>query len=633
MQLTPGFWNVIDKASNFGKITIPKEVDNELKTIQVFDEEKYLPPIDVSTNLFYYKGCSEVVCPTDSTIKDSDEVVIINARKMNNELNQIDLEPGDAELALDLNSFKNKELVLTAYFPCTSQSFSSMFEKVNIFTDKVNFTYSLNKSNSYNQECRYTDGRGYGNQYNLYRLNKTIQFNSIDLDNIPFLTYKDGGNTVGDVIEVPCKLSVKISGLILQQQCRTAKEWDRIDNITFDERVFLSSFFGNSIYTTNTNVTDDDLKTGSIRATNWYKFQPRVIGAGREATSAQTGWYGTINTNGLILKWVNQYGETQNTSNYCIIGKSLNVLSNNDVSLGGKYYYNDFQSMKILQNSVKMWKTYFQDTKYDGFTVYGDYSPNEKLIGEPYLNIDSIIQLRETYNGNNGNLIENDYSAAVVKTATDIRNVNNVTNINEILEGFTEIKLKHYGFDYKEGTINKITETISSVQFDFYGILELENIEKGGYVELTIDPTHISKMDSLHAMNYKELNPQILNINGEMTIRGTYLFLNGYPNTQQDILWDVNAQSVNNSRNIFDFGSNITGFITSIRSSDVYLLDDGTISGSINYNFTRSPLAVTSMEEIEVHHVNLPAPILTNIGVSFTDEQKENLDRNRILSS
>lgn len=510
MQLAPGFWNVIDKASNYGKVTIPKDVDNELKTIQVFDEEKYLPPIDVSTNLFYYKGCSELAAPTNTEIKDNDEVIIINARKMNNELNQIDLEPGDAELALDLNSFKNKELVLTAYFPCTSQTSSLYFEHINLFTNKSNFTYSLNKTNDFNQECRYTDGRGYGNQYNLFRLSKNIQFNSSSLNNIPFLTYKDGGNTVGDVIEVPCKLSIKISGLILQQQCRTAREWDKIDNITFNERVFLSSFFGNAIYTTNTNLTDEELKTGSCRATDWYKFQPKLIGAGRTATAKQTGWYGTVDTSGLILKWVNTNGDTQNQSEYCIIGKSLNVLSNSEVSLGGKYYFNDFQSMKVLQNSVKMWKTYFQDTKFDGFTIYGDYSPNEKIIGEPYLNVDSVIHLRETYNGNNGNLIENDYSAAVVKVATDIRNVNNVTNINEILEGYSEIKLKHYGFDYKEGSINKIADAISSVQFDFYGVLELENIERGGYVELTIDPSHISNLSNIHVMNYKVTNPQIL---------------------------------------------------------------------------------------------------------------------------
>ncbi len=192
MQLTPGFWNVIDKASNYGKVTIPKEVDNELKTIQVFDEEKYLPPVDVATNLFYYKGCSSVEDPTNVEIKDDDEVIIINARKMSNELNQIDLEPGDAELALDLNSFKNKEIVLTAYFQCTAKTLSSFFEEVKIYSDKEHFIYSLNKSDKYNEECRYIDGRGYGNQYNLFRLNKDIQFNSINLDDVPFLTYKDG---------------------------------------------------------------------------------------------------------------------------------------------------------------------------------------------------------------------------------------------------------------------------------------------------------------------------------------------------------------------------------------------------------------------------------------------------------
>ena len=56
MQLRPGFWNVIDKLSNFGKITLPNEIKDMASAIQVFDEEKYLPPIDVSTNLFYYKG-------------------------------------------------------------------------------------------------------------------------------------------------------------------------------------------------------------------------------------------------------------------------------------------------------------------------------------------------------------------------------------------------------------------------------------------------------------------------------------------------------------------------------------------------------------------------------------------------
>ena len=436
-----------------------------------------------------------------------------------------------------------------------------------------------------------------------------------------------GGNTIGDVIEVPCRLSMKISGLIIQQQCRTAKEWDKTDSITFNERVFNKSFFGDSIYAPDTNLSDSELTSDRIIKTEWFKFQPKVIGAGRETNDDQTGWYGTVNTNGLTLKWINFDGNTQNTSDYCIIGKSLNVLSKSDVSLGGKYYYNDFQSMKVLQNSVKTWKTFFQDTKFNGFTIYGDYSPNERIIGEPYLNTDSVIHLYEAYSDNNGHLIENDYSAAVVKTAKDLKNVNNVTNVNEILEGVPEIKLKHYGFDFIDNSIYQITNTISTAKFSFYGILDLENLERGGYVELTIDPNHISNLSNLDIMNFKVVNPRIYNTQGEMKIRGTYLFLNGFPNTQQDVLWDVNAQTTNNSRNMFDFGNNVIGYITSIRSSDIILTDEGIISGYINYDFIRSLNADNSMEEIEVHHVNLPAPILTNIGVSFTDEQKENLDK------
>ena len=138
MQLRPGFWNVIDKLSNFGKITLPNEIKDMASAIQVFDEEKYLPPIDVSTNLFYYKGSAEGSDPTNTEIKDDDEVIIINARKMSNELNQIDLEPGDANLALDLNSFKNKEITLTAYIPCTSSNWNEWLIPVSTYVRKTN---------------------------------------------------------------------------------------------------------------------------------------------------------------------------------------------------------------------------------------------------------------------------------------------------------------------------------------------------------------------------------------------------------------------------------------------------------------------------------------------------------------
>ena len=512
------------------------------------------------------------------------------------------------------------------------------------------FTYSLTPSNN-NELIRYIDGRGYGNQYNLFTLSNKVQFNSIDLDSIPFLTFKDE-NTIGDVIEVPCKLSLRLSGLIIQQQCRSAKEWDRIDNITFDQRVFSENFFPSSYTFINgkSNVNDlpkEENEFLALSSQHWFKFQPRFIGSEHiSGNNISFGTFSTTSNDTINLQIINTSGEISGTSNYTIIGKNLKFLSHSELSLGGSKYYNDFQSMKILQNSVKSWKTTFQDTKYDGFTIYGDYSPNNKIIGEPYLNISSTIHLYESY-GTGDNLIETEHLAAVVKVAEDNKNVNNVTNINDYLEGKQEIKLKNYCFDFKDGSISRISGTLSSLQIDFYGELKLDDLGKAGFIDLTIDPLHISKIDSLHTMNY-ELSggydsstkivstiglkkgsdgKNILSQTGEMKIRGTYILLNGYyGNNEQDVIFDENAKNVNDSQNFLDLGTK--GTITSIKSAEIRLSNDGILSGHIIYDFSNLLLDKVESEKIQLHHVNLPAPILTNIGVSFTDNQKENLDRN-----
>lgn len=621
MQLTPGFWNVIDAFSNFGTVDVGDDVS--LSTVQVFDEEKYLPPIDVATNLFYYKGtASTSPSPADIEIKDDDEIVIINARKMNNELNQIDLEPGDANLALDLDSFKNKELTLTAQIECNSKNWQTFIKPIKLYSNHSNYTYSKTvEANAI--ECRYIDGRGYGNQYDLYELNSNIQFNSIDLENIPFLTYKDNGNTVGDIIEAPCKLSLKLSGLIVQQQCRIVKEWDKIDNITFDQRIFLSSFFGNDmIKTTRTDWTDTDLSTNDeLMATKWYQFQPRMIGNG-----VNDQIYGTKQISGLNLSVYGSNGEELGISEYYIIGKSLNTLVNSNVSLGGKYYYNDFQSMKMVQNSVKTWKTYLQDNKFEGFTIYGDYSPNEKIIGEPYLNISENVYLYEYYTAGT-NFIENDYVGAVVKIAEDNKNINNVINISEIASDEPRLKLKTYSFDTVDNSQkveDNLNGIVSSFQMNFYGEIDYDYIEKGGVVDLVIDPTNFNP-SQLHNMNYKNYSGGALSVKGNMMIKGTYLILNGLPGTEQSIVWEDDENS--EYHNIINNQNTVTRII-GIKSSNVILYNTGVISGIIEYYVSDKAKSINALEQIEIHHVNLPAPILTNIGISFTDYQKENLDRN-----
>jgi hypothetical protein len=146
---TKAYFNTSD---NFGidkddmSFTADKDFETENKTKGIYDIEPFVKPFDMSTNLFYYKGSVNQNDADSQLIKDSDEVVIINARKMYNKVPDGLQKPVDSNLDLNLNDLAYDEIILTGFVPLDSNNSNDMFTEMFPYVDNK-FEYQISAAN------------------------------------------------------------------------------------------------------------------------------------------------------------------------------------------------------------------------------------------------------------------------------------------------------------------------------------------------------------------------------------------------------------------------------------------------------------------------------------------------------
>lgn len=317
----------------------------------IYDAEEMVFPRDISTNLFYYKGVGDSKDISNPKIKHKDEIIIINARKMYSEPSHIDQKPIDSALRLDFAALENTDVILTSRIEGNEETISRFFDEVHVFVND-NLEYSRELTNGY-KECRYTDAHSEGLQWKLYQLKEGIKFYTTDGFELPLI------QSVGDirnenVIKVPGKLSISLSGLIFQQQCRYGVEFDNIDNVLFDQRVFRGEVFGINSPTNAENIRSEiKNRFGLLRI-------------------------GQVDPNGTAVPSAFINGQVNTNTNYYLIKRSMSDLENPTYAFGGSEYYNDFYEMKINKNAANKWKTYSQKSQFSKLLVYPDYNPSSE---------------------------------------------------------------------------------------------------------------------------------------------------------------------------------------------------------------------------------------------------------------
>lgn len=231
-------------SKGFGYILSRSASDNP----EIQDAEPMVMPRDISTNLFYYRGIEDGdrQDQDNAHIGDNDEAIIINARKMYSSPDQTDECPPSSTIYLDFEDLVDKEVVLTSKIIGNEDALGRVFKEVHVFVNN-NLEYSrevgLDQESEGWRECRYTDAHSEGLQWKLFELADEVTFSTTDDFEVPV---KQGIGNVSNKtsFKIPCKMSVSLSGLIFQQQCRYGIEFDNINNILFDQRVFKGDVFG-----------------------------------------------------------------------------------------------------------------------------------------------------------------------------------------------------------------------------------------------------------------------------------------------------------------------------------------------------------------------------------------------------
>jgi hypothetical protein len=340
----------------------------------IYDLERYVKPFDISTNLLYYKGMSqdrfndELTGKID-TIKDTDEVVIINARKLYNKVPDDLQKPSDANLSLKFNEFFAKEITLTGFIPVTSTD--DPFIEVYPYRN-ANFEYAISSSFSstgipnYAYPCRYTDYKSAASQFKLFKLNKEIVFTTTDDFRLNFganLNIDD--ETLSSSLfdqesecnkdEIPCKMSLVLDDLYFKQEIRRGISNDNISDITYSKRLFYT-----------------DIANSTIRDRWGMEKSPNI--------KAPSG----ANSTALEVK-TSPYYQIKDVASYT----SANMY-------GGSSFYNNIHDLNIISNAVNKWETVPHESKYSDLYIFSDCYPstnvfkNGKYFGTPYCNLSGI---------------------------------------------------------------------------------------------------------------------------------------------------------------------------------------------------------------------------------------------------
>ena len=548
-----------------------KDFNDNSKSKGIYDLEPFVKPFDMSTNLFYYKGSIDQTNADSQTIMDSDEVVIINARKMYNKIPDGIQKPVDSNLGLNLDDLKNEEIILTGFVPIdqnnTNEMFTEMYPYVN---DKFEYYISEKNSNEITEgsdtykQCRYTDSLRTADQYKLFKLSEDITFTTLNDFNMSLnasIEEKHNSSSDANKLTIPCKLSVNLSGLYFKQRVRTGIEHDNINGISYLNRLFTTDFKNKySSISTRWNLTNTNVPSGYTD--------------------------GAVNSIPV---------------GYIINETTLNSYDSKNM-FGGEEYYNDIRDIALVQNSVNKWKTETHESKYADFMVFSDYYPMKNrtaLFGTPYFNMSSTILCHDevydsTSNGDNKIYLSGmQYLGEFVKIATDDRQLSIFNN------GFEKLKSYPTSEGNIIGIVGSITNTgNNSLTYQISGILN--DISITGLKQFSINGTENIEFDA----DTKDQN-----------IFGIYF---------DGLLYEKEVYLTNNNAK-FKLG-NTDYIITSILTSNIKVEKTGVFNGEIVFELaTETP---SNLSTIEIHNVKLPIPKIGKIGVTYSDSILDSLDEN-----
>lgn len=562
----------IDKTDMY--FNADKSFETENKTKGVYDIEPFVKPFDMSTNLFYYKGSVNQNDADSQLIKDSDEVVIINARKMYNKVPDGLQKPVDSNLDLNLNDLAYDEIVLTGFVPLDSNNSNDMFTEMFPYVDNK-FEYQISTENKDSitvgsttyKQCRYTDGLRSADQWKLFKLSEDITFTTTNDFNMKLgasIEKKTDNSSDANKLSIPCKLSVNFSGLYFKQRVRSGIEHDDVNDVSYLNRLFSTTFL-NSI-------------NKSTITTRW----------------------GLTNA-GVPSGYTANGGESSQAIGMQIPDTLLNNYSTTHM-FGGTSYYNDFREVALVQNSVNKWKTETHESKYADLMVFSDYYPKTSvLFGTPYFNMDHTeVCWKEAFdstsNGENKISVgKMQYLAEFVKVATDDRQISIFNNEVEKLKPYptSEGNITNIvGFIKNSSSLsNKLTYQISGLLNDV-SITGLRQFNINGDTNVTLGANTVNQ-----------------NVFG--------IYFDGLLYEKEVYLTNTNAQ--------FTYGGS-NYVINSILTSNVKVEKNGKFSGIIDFEI--KPVNSSSLTTIELHNVKLPIPKISKIGITYSDSILDSLDSN-----
>lgn len=221
----------------------------------IYDIERFVKPFDMSTNLLMYKGKGEESKGGESgdgkaSGVSNDEYFILNARKMYTDVDYMDKKPSDSAIRLDMASLYDREITLTGVINVKNRrALTEIYPYVN---DKYEYAVSDKENDgellSANfRQVRYTDYRDKADQWRLFRANGDIEFTTTDDFSADFLPDVQALSNVsvdsGERISVPCKMTLTFNGLVFQQNVREGVQFDDVDTIDYDEKIFVDDLF------------------------------------------------------------------------------------------------------------------------------------------------------------------------------------------------------------------------------------------------------------------------------------------------------------------------------------------------------------------------------------------------------
>lgn len=585
-----------------------------------YDMERFVKPFDMSTNLLYYKGTPEG--------SSSDNVFIINARKMHTNIDYMDEKPKDSSIQLDESSLYEKEITLTGIIDMRGGGdtvFTEIYPYVKYKKDpntsKYDYSYTFSDKiedpallyDNY-KRIRYTDYRSKGQQWRLYKTVNSMKFTTTDdftatfmpdISHIEPTADLSGRDSAvldkNDRFEIPCKMTLEFDGLIFQQKVREGVDFDDVSTIDYPSKIYSCEMFDGSSLSSNALGYKVDYLSSSLD--NWCK---------------QT----VIESDEDIIR----DGDIDNPS-YVLsaspIGYEINPSSYQDIrSIGDSEYNLDYMNMNILTNSVSRWKTTYSKQKYSDLFVYSDYNPAKSFdgkrfgypecIGTPYTNLDDKILL--TISGNTGTstdgagtYFEHDYIAGRFKIATDDMNVNNIRNYDDV--DFTKYEITN------QATVDEVKIVSGSIENN---VITIQYSIRGTIADTS---TYGYKMFDMPVSGYLSTGAttglKITTTEGG-TMDKCCIFFDSLLNDKEIYLAELNKE--------YDLVSGTASIIgykiakLNENATNVKLSGDGNFGGTFELQMTTSE--ATENKQIEIHNVKLPEPIIKQIKIGYNDNSK-----------